>query len=96
MDFSVITGLIPDSAMGWVNAGALLIACSSGVAAAISKLTKNTADDKLAGWLKRAHDLLAGVGLHGASLASKRSAPAAVAAREDAAVRGVLRDHRSR
>jgi hypothetical protein len=72
MDF---LSFLPDSAMGWVNAGALLVACSSGVAAAISKLTKNKADDKIAGWLKKAHDLLAGVGLHGHSLAEKRAVP---------------------
>lgn len=70
MDFS---SFLPDSAMGWVNVSALAIACSSGVAAAISKLTKNKTDDKIAGWLKRAHDLLAGVGLHGHSLDEKRA-----------------------
>ncbi len=73
-DFSFVTGFIPDSAMGWVNAGALAVACSSGVAAAISKLTANKTDDKIAGWLTKAHDLLAGVGLHGHNLAQKRVA----------------------
>lgn len=85
MDFSIITGLIPDSAMGWVNVTALAIACSSGVAAAISKLTKNKTDDAIAGWLKKAHDLLAGVGLHGASLDAKRASAA-----------GTSRDHRTK
>ncbi len=80
---------LPDSTMGWVNVVGLAIACSSGVAAAISKLTRNKTDDKIAGYLKKAHDLLAGVGLHGHTLDQKRAADAA------AAPRPPVRDHRT-
>lgn len=65
--------LLPESALGWLNAGALLVACSSGVAAAVSKLTKNKTDDKIANWLRKAHDMLAFVGMHGHSLEEKRA-----------------------
>lgn len=77
-----LSGFLPDSAMGWVNVSALAIACSSGVAAAISKLTKNKTDDKIAGWLRKAHDLLGYVGLHGHSLDEKRAAAKAVPVRD--------------
>lgn len=83
-----ISSFLPDSTMGWVNVTALAIACSSGLAAAISKLTANKTDDKVAGWLKKAHDLLAGVGLHGRSLDEKRAGSAP-------APRPPVRDHRS-
>jgi hypothetical protein len=73
MDFGFITDHLPSSTMGWVNVTALAVACSSGLAAAVSKLTKNKTDDKIAGWLRKAHDLLAGVGLHGATLDQKRA-----------------------
>lgn len=80
-----LSQFLPDSALGWVNVVGLTVACSSGVAAALSKLTKNKTDDKIAGWLRKAHDLLAGVGLHGHTLDQKRAA---------ATVRPPVRDHR--
>lgn len=76
MDF--LLSLIPSSAMGWVNVVALAVACSSGVATAIAKLTANTADDELAAWLRKAHDVLAGVGLHSHTLDQKRAVDVAV------------------
>lgn len=89
-----LTSLLPDSAMGWVNVTALAIACSSGVAAAIAKLTKNKTDDKIAAGLRKAHDLLGMVGLHGASLEQKRSIPSTVKSRDG--LRDLpVRDHRS-
>lgn len=72
-----LTSFLPDSAMGWVNVIGLGVACGSGVAAAISKLTKNKTDDKIAGWLRKAHDLLGKVGLH-PSLDVKRAGAAVV------------------
>lgn len=74
MDLDFVRSLLPDSAMDWVNVVGLGVACSSGLAAAVSKLTKNKTDDKVADWLRKAHDLLAKVGLHGATLHDKRSA----------------------
>ena len=81
MDFSTITGLLPDSTLGYLNLAGLIVAASSVFAASISKLTKNKTDDKIAGWLKKAHDLLGFVGLHGASLDQKRAMPTTVPSR---------------
>ena len=86
-----LSSMLPDSAVGWVNALGLLVACSSGAALAISKLTKNTADDKLAGYLKKAHDLLGFVGLHGQSMDEKRVTQSKV---DEAVAAGKARDHR--
>lgn len=83
---------LPDSTMGWVNVVGIAVACSSGVAAAIAKLTKNKTDDKVAGYLKKAHDLLGTVGLHGHTLDQKRAGlNAAPAPRPTTTVR----DHRT-
>jgi hypothetical protein len=76
--------------MGWVNATGLLVGCGSVVAAAIAKLTKNKADDKIAGVLKKAHDLFGFVGLH-PKLDQKRAGEAAT----HAAPRPRVVDHRS-
>ncbi len=93
--FDSVLGMLPDSTMGWVNVSALFIACSSGVAAAISKLTKNKTDDKIAGWLKKAHDLLAGVGLHGHTLAEKRAGVVVKVGENSVSKVPVVRDHRT-
>jgi hypothetical protein len=61
MDF---LGFLPDSVLGWVNVVGLAVGCASGLAAAISKLTKTDADDKLAAKLKWLHDKVAFIGLH--------------------------------
>lgn len=64
MDFSQITGLLPDSALGYLNLAGIVIGAGSVACASISKYTKNKTDDKIASWLKKAHDLLGFVGLH--------------------------------
>lgn len=69
MDF---LSFLPDSFLGWANVAGLAVACASGVAAALARLTKNTVDDDVAGWLESAHDFLAKLGLHGATLEQKR------------------------
>lgn len=84
-----LTSLLPDSALGWVNVGGLVVAGGAILAGSISKLTKNKTDDKIAGWLRKAHDLLGMVGLH-PSLEQKRAG-----AQASNGVRPPVRDHRS-
>lgn len=98
MDFSVITGLLPDSTLGYLNMAGLVVAASSVFAASISRLTKNKTDDKIASWLRKAHDLLGFVGLHGASLNSKRVGAAFESANLADTVKPVLpvRAHRKK
>jgi hypothetical protein len=86
-----LTQFLPDSAMGWVNIGGLVIAGSAITCASISKLTKNKTDDKIAGWLAKAHDMLRFIGLQ-PKLEVKQAGAAVVEsrARTDAA-----RDHRT-
>lgn len=59
-----LVGLLPDSALGWLNVAGLAVGCGSVVAAALSKLTKNTVDDRIASKLSWLHDKFALFGLH--------------------------------
>lgn len=69
--------MLPDSALGWANAGGLIIAGSTVIVGAISKLTKNKTDDKIWGCLVKIHDALALVGLQ-PKLEVKRAGAAVV------------------
>lgn len=82
--FSFISGLpsyLPNSALGYLNLGAVVVAASSVAAASISKYTKNKTDDKIAAGLAKLHDLF-GLFSFQPKLADKRAANA-------------IRDHRS-
>jgi hypothetical protein len=70
-----LTPYLPDSALGYVNLAGIVISASAIACASISKYTKNKTDDKIAGWLKKAHDLLSFVGLQ-PKLDAKRAADA--------------------
>ncbi len=85
-----LLNLLPDSTMGYINLTSLVIAAGSVFAASISKYTANKTDDKIASWLKKAHDLLGFVGLHGQTLDQKRVTQSTV---DEALLKGA-REHR--
>lgn len=97
MDFSSLLGLLPDSALGYLNFGGLVIGGASVFAASISRYTKNKTDDKIAGWLRKAHNIFGFIGLHGATLNTKRVGVALQAADLAETVPPVrpVRDHRT-
>jgi hypothetical protein len=73
MDFSFLLGLLPGSIMGYVAALSVVIAGAALIASAISKLTANTTDDKIAAFLVKLHDLLVKLVPSGATIAQKRA-----------------------
>ena len=95
MDGLSMTG--PGDAVGLLAAVFAIVGVASSMAAAISKLTKNTADDKIADALRKVHDFLAKLGLQGASLNTKRVGSALEAADLAETVKVVppVRDHRT-
>lgn len=62
-----------DTVLHWLSVAGNVLAAASALAWAIARLTKSQTDDRVAGWLDKLHDLLAGLGLHGTSLADKRT-----------------------
>lgn len=88
----------PGDAMGLLAAVFAVIGVASSMAAAISRATKNTTDDKIAAALRAVHDFLAKLGLQGASLDTKRVGHALEAAELAETVEPVrpVRDHRTK
>lgn len=79
MDISALLTLLPGSILGYLGLATGIVTACALFATTISKLTSNTTDDKIAGWLVWLHDLLVKVVPSGATLAQKRTPPVELA-----------------
>lgn len=73
MNLASLIDLLPGSVLGYLGLVTTVVTACAVIATAISKATKNTTDDKIAGWLVWFHDVLVKFVPSGATLAQKRT-----------------------
>lgn len=89
--FDIIMSYLPEGSMAWLNIVSLVVAGASVAAAALAKLTANTTDDKVAGWLEKLHNILGGVSTAGLGLSLEQKRAGVASTREVVVV-----DHRTK